>query len=164
MTKNHSLAVILLAAFVFLPIDQAVAKGSSAGKSGRTYSAHSSPRIYSKKSAVVGIYKFTSSNGKQYIGKSIDVARRLKEHIRSGKLKKSNIGRVTVEKYDVSNRDLSTIEKAKIRTADIINRHGLANKQNAPFSRGKEKAVRAFNERKQKIKEKVSDILKRNPQ
>jgi hypothetical protein len=146
---------------VFAPFNDAYAKGSSGGKSSRASSYNKS---YSKRAPVKGIYKFTASNGKQYIGKSVDVARRIKQHMNSGKLNKSDMGSLSTQSYNVSNKGLSVIEKAKIRTADIISKKGLANKQNAPFSRTKEKAIQVFNERKQKMKEKVGAILEKRQQ
>jgi RHS repeat-associated protein len=40
---------------------------------------------------VEGIYEFTAASGKKYIGQSIDIARRLKQHIVSGKFKPQDI-------------------------------------------------------------------------
>src|SRR5208283_415596 len=37
-----------------------------------------------------GIYQFTGKTGKQYIGQSGNIGRRLKQHISQGKLPKSN--------------------------------------------------------------------------
>ena len=145
MAYRLILACSLAVTLVFTPFEAVYAKKSfSGGKSSRQYS-------YSQKKSPVksGIYKFTASNGKQYIGKSIDMGRRLKEHMKSGKLKDSST--VKTEKYKISNKGLLAIEKAKIRVSDALSKSGLANKQNAPFSRSKEKALTAFSERKQKV-------------
>ncbi len=91
----------------------------------------------SKKSA--GTYSFKSSSGKPYIGKSVDTDRRLKEHERTGKLKRKDKPSVKVERSDLGHKGLRTVEKTKIRAADVYTKGGLQNKQNAPLSRNKSK-------------------------
>ena len=157
--NSRVLLVIFLA--LFLHTEIAHAKGSSRG--GKSSSSYSSSKSYSKKSPVKGIYTFKASNGKKYIGKSVDVARRIKQHIKSGKLNKSDLGTLKVTKYkNIPQKALSLFEKTRIRTNDIISKEGLANKQNAPFSRAKEKVAQNYLERKQKIKEKIGAMLKEN--
>lgn len=90
-------------------------------------------------SKLKGTYSFKSSSGKPYIGKSIDIQRRLKAHERSGKLKSIDKSTVKVEKYGLSDKGIRVIEKTKIRSADVYTNGGLQNKQNAPFSRKNKK-------------------------
>lgn len=101
-----------------------------------------------------GIYKFLASNGKNYTGKSVDMDRRINEHVRSGKLKKGDINTVKKEEYNVSNKSLLGIEKAKIKVSDILTKGGVANKQHAPLSRKRAK----IQEKIQKIKNKVQEF------
>jgi GIY-YIG catalytic domain len=82
-----------------------------------------------------GTYSFKSSNGKPYIGKSNDVDRRLKEHQRSGKLNPKDKGTIQTEPNGLGKRGNGVVERTKIRAADAASKGGLANKQNAPFSR-----------------------------
>lgn len=97
--------------------------------------AHAKPS--SPKSA--GTYTFKSSSGKPYIGKSNDMDRRLKEHERSGKLKAADRDSIKKEPSQLSNKGVSTVERTRIRAADIYTNGGLENKQNAPLSRARKK-------------------------
>jgi GIY-YIG catalytic domain len=99
---------------------------------GSTLHAKSSPAKNS------GTYSFKSSNGKPYIGKSKDMDRRLKEHERSGKLNPKDRGTVAKEPNQLGKRGNGVVERTKIRAADAATKGGLANKQNAPFSRKSE--------------------------
>jgi hypothetical protein len=82
-----------------------------------------------------GIYSFIAANKKLYIGKSIDIERRIKQHIKTGKLNKSDKYGVETQSYNLDKEGLSSVEKTKIRTFDILTNGGLANKQLAPLSR-----------------------------
>jgi hypothetical protein len=79
-----------------------------------------------------GLYKFKASNGKSYIGKSIDINRRLKEHISSGKLHPKDLK--TIKTAKVAKQDITKVERKEILNADKISKGNLANKQLAPRS------------------------------
>ena len=84
-----------------------------------------------------GTYSFKSSSGKPYIGKSVDIDRRLKQHERSGKLKPADRGSVQIAPNKLSKKGNSIVERTRIRAADAATKGGLTNRQNAPFSRKK---------------------------
>lgn len=86
-----------------------------------------------------GTYKFTDKNGKEYIGKTNDFERREKEHIRSGKLPKENVGTFKPSPSSVSPEGRAIIERTRIKSADIATNGNLGNKQNAPYSRAASK-------------------------
>lgn len=69
---------------------------------------------------MIGIYKITNNiNNKIYIGQSIDIDRRFKEHIRQSKLNKDNMAiHKAIYKYGVENFTLTILEECEISELD----------------------------------------------
>lgn len=84
-----------------------------------------------------GLYKFTSSTGKVYYGRSVDLQRRLKEHLQSGKLLPKNLQSLRV--FYHPKKGLNKVEKNAIKYYDIKSKGDIANVQNAFFSQSKRK-------------------------
>jgi hypothetical protein len=125
-----------------------------------------SPTVFSRgrsfsKIAKIGLYSFPSkthswsSLKKPYIGKSIDMDRRVKEHIGSGKLERSDLGKVTMTPRNLRDKDLKSVEKETIRTEDILTKGELVNKHHAPWSRGNQKIRTLTHAQLQKFRESI---------
>ena len=71
---------------------------------------------------MVGIYKITNNiNNKIYIGQSIDIYRRFKEHIREARLNKSNMPiHKAFIKYGIKNFSLVVLEKCEENMLDEL--------------------------------------------
>ncbi len=55
-------------------------------------------RRIEKAKGTSGIYEFTAKSGQKYVGQSGDIGRRIKEHLRTGRLKRSDITSVKIRK------------------------------------------------------------------
>lgn len=86
-----------------------------------------------------GTYQFKDKDGKLYIGRSNNVTRRLKEHIRSGKLPVRKIRSIEMTGQFPSKKAkegvIKLAEKTKIKTASILNNGEIGNKQHNYFGR-----------------------------
>ncbi len=69
--------------------------GALAAKAVRAYRASKAARAAESTVANEGIYQFTASSGKTYVGQSGDIAARLEQHIASGKLLEAELPNVT---------------------------------------------------------------------
>ncbi len=69
---------------------------------------------------MIGIYKIINHiNNKIYIGQSIDIDRRFKEHIRTSKLNKDNMPiHKAMYKYGIENFSIVVIEECEISLLD----------------------------------------------
>ena len=85
-----------------------------------------------------GLYRFTARDGRTYIGKSIDLARRLAEHVREGFLSAEDLKSVVVKAIDGSAKELSEAEQDAIDAEGGLRK--LANKRNANARRAAENA------------------------
>jgi predicted GIY-YIG superfamily endonuclease len=100
-----------------------------------------------------GLYQFKASNGKKYIGKSVDMNRRLKEHIRSGKLHPKDVK--TIKTVNINKKNLMETERKEISISDKTSKGNLANKHNAPWSREKSKTLKISQEKKEELKKEL---------
>ena len=76
-----------------------------------------------------GVYQFnTTTAGNQYIGKSVDITRRITEHTSAGKFG-SNLSRINMP--GASNEALRIVEQTQINRAGGIGTPGLENKINS---------------------------------
>lgn len=105
--------------------------------------------IYSKVSTKSGVYSFKDENGRIYIGKAINLKKRLQQHLRSGKFPVDNGNSLTIKLVDKKN--LLNIEKKLIRLNDFKSKGLIGNIQHAPMSNVNKDVKSAL----QKLKEKV---------
>lgn len=94
---------------------------------------------------ITGVYKFKSSSGKPYIGKSVktknqNIQKRLIQHIGSSKLHPKDINSISYAK--VSKKKVSSIEKRLIKKADNISNGKMENIHHAPKSRVQKKSIK----------------------
>jgi RHS repeat-associated protein len=80
---------------------------------------------------ISGVYAFIAKNGKIYIGRSKDIARRIRQHLRSGKLEAEKLYSVVYTKleYELSKE----YEKAIVKLQTIKKAGKIANKKMTEF-------------------------------
>lgn len=110
-----------------------------------------------------GIYGFRASsnkpyvNGRAYFGKSNDMPRRTSEHIRSGKLDKSNAGGVRNQYFNnLNDKELRVVERNTIKKADFLTKGRLANNHHAPWSRANRKVWSSTESSLKNLKQDIS--------
>jgi DNA-binding NarL/FixJ family response regulator len=87
-----------------------------------------SPCAKAAREAVEGIYEFTATSGKRYVGQSSDVERRLMQHRASGKLAAEETVQVTPVNGGKTAREIA--EQLQIRKLGGIESGQLENKVN----------------------------------
>ena len=86
-----------------------------------------------------GHYQFFSKGKGTYVGQTSDLNRRIKEHLRLGKL---NIRQLSRMRWTNAPKHLGmrrAMETSKIRIGDILSKGKMANVQKAPLSRSARK-------------------------
>lgn len=87
-----------------------------------------------------GIYHFIGKKtGTLYTGKSINLAKRLKQHLRSGKLSPKDLGTLKVKV--IPKKFLKGVEKILIKKSDKKFLGKIENKQHAPIARARGKII-----------------------
>ncbi|WP_338848787.1 IPT/TIG domain-containing protein [Massilia sp. W12] len=70
---------------------------------------------------ISGTYSFIDSTGKLYVGQSVDVLRRLKEHFRTGKLTQENIKNIVVYNTgDLPKRGRELVETTRMKLVEAM--------------------------------------------